>query len=1030
MTDLNNGQLRLDSLNERQREAVTYRPAPLLVLAGPGSGKTQVLTQRIAWLIAEKGARPEQILAVTFTNRAAEEMRERLESRLGEQVGRVWVYTFHATAVRILRRFGKTIDLDPDFAILDEDEQRHVVNLTLQQLGLSRELFPLYKILSYIGAQKTTLMPPARNVSAAEPALAEIGRAYEAWMREHNALDFDDLIRFAVALLRNSEETRQHFHRTLHHILVDEYQDINMAQWELLKLLAPPGSSITVVADDDQSIYGWRGSQPELIDAFRERYNARIVQLNIGYRCPPKILYGAQKVITRQRRRDRQGFMRSTSENDTPIFHYIFHDLEQEQRWLVTLVRKLIDERGFKPSDIGVLYRTHRLAGPAEQALLEAGFEVQRLHKESFFDERFTREIVRYLQLLRLPTSDNMASALNFPVRLVDELTMTQLWRLAEETQIELADLLRNSQDFPQLSPLTRARLQHFMGLLGARLPDLEANVESGVQSLFELLEALRSPWRDEDRDLLEGFMAFTAQPEAVELLAQAIAENRPLHILHPDTVDGFAAATILKRAFSHYLGVIATNAVWDSLNDISFGESEALVVIGNHVDLPELPNPRIDIISPQPELYSLSTMAWRMAQRLLIGYEMVADGRFTIYDVETTGANIRRDEIVEMAAARYEKRQPFDEGFQALVCPERGYIPPAATAVHGIAFADVADAPPIADVLPRFLDYVRQDTLVGHNIARFDNRFVDKTFGELHEGRGFSPLYVDTLRLARRLYPDLPRHTLEYLLHHFSLDEEVQHRSAFDVNNTAQLFYLLVDRLLFEKERESLIEFLPLVGLGVQAAGVDIQDENRALVHGAMRVLNGQAYGDVLLDTIEDWPDEIQTEAQALSVELRRGHPPVAAEDDEWLEIRDIFMDHVDAFRRYSSRQSLAAFIDYQALLTSRDTEAHMEDENAITLMTLHNAKGSEFEIVIIIGVEQDNLPLWRTLDHPDELAEERRVFYVGLTRAREGVYLFSVRDRFDGFMRSPSRFAFEIPSQYVRRFQIDAQNRVREIR
>lgn len=1016
----------LDSLNERQYEAVTHRASPLLVLAGPGSGKTRILTHRIAWLIREKGARPEQILAVTFTNRAAEEMRERLAALLGDEAGRVWIYTFHATAVRILRRFGAAIGVDPDFAILDEDEQRHTLNRILGQLDLSRELFPTGQILSYLSRRKSALLDPAEESDERDAGFAHIARVYETWLRERNALDFDDLIRFAVALLRQNEEIRQHYRRTLFHVLVDEYQDINAAQYELLKLLAPAGSSITIVADDDQSIYGWRGANPQLIDEYIDRYRPHIVKLDISYRCPPNILNGAQRLISHQRSKERQRLMRSEREGESPIYHYIFNDLQQEQRWLVTLVRKLMDERGHKPGDIAILYRTHQLGDSAEQALMQAGFQVQRLLKESFFDLPETREIVRFLQVIRSLNEDNFTGAVNFPLRQIDELTMIQLRRLAESRGIDLVELARRPHAYPEISPLTRAHLHHFLQWVDA-LPAPDSDAAAAVRSLFQLLEQLRSPWRADDVAQLEDLMAFTDFSAEAGALAQIIAESRPLVIVHPSSIEGYAAAAILHHALVSYLDVEVQTIARADLRSAELADRSVVVSVGD--DLPELSQTVISFAAGGKRS-GLAVAAWRLAQNLLVRYETVSEGCFVVYDIETTGTHVRRDEIVEIAAARYQGQQRVDAGFRSFVQPERGYIPAAATQVHNIRYEDVADAPPIGEVLPRFLDYIGDDVVVGHNIARFDNRFIDRARGLGPDQRGFNPHYVDTLRLARRLLPGEERHSLESVRRGMGLNGSVGHRAGQDVEQTAEVFFALTRRLLAEKEREALAETLPLIALATVAADAAAENEWQILWDGAARMLaagRGQPLLDDLLATL---PADLQAEAQEQSLRLAAHEAAVTAEDIAWADLQQAFSVHLEAFQRYSSDRSMGAFIDYQALLTNLDTQAHTRDEDRVTLMTLHNAKGSEFPVVIIVGVEHEHLPLWRALNDPEQLAEERRVFYVGLTRAQEAVYLFSVRDRGDGFVRHPSRFAFEIPASNIRHFNIDAQNRMREMK
>ncbi|RME43585.1 MAG: hypothetical protein D6791_15115 [Chloroflexi bacterium] len=1020
----------LEELNERQREAVTYRPAPLLVLAGPGSGKTRILTHRIAWLVEEHKARPEHILAVTFTNRAAEEMRSRLQGSLGAAAANVWVYTFHATAVRILRRFGTNIGLDPQFAIIDEDDQRHLVKRALRHLGVSREMYPVYQVLDYISRRKNALLDPVDLSVDSDPVLVDLARSYEAWLKENHALDFDDLIRYAVALLRQHDPTREHFHRTLKHILVDEYQDIDPAQYELLKLLAPPGASITVVADDDQSIYGWRGSQPQLIDAFIERYHPHIVKLEWSYRCPPAILYGAQRLITHQRSQERQRFMRSQQTSDMPIFHYIFHNVEQEQRWLVSLIGKLIEERGYKPGDIGILYRTHRLAGPVEQTLLQAGFKVHRLRKESFFEEPIIRDIIRYLQLARFWSEENFSAAVNFPRRWIDELTMLQLRRLAATEETSIMDVARRCDEYSEISPLTRAHLRRFLAVLDdlALKPDTRA--ETAVSRAFERLDILRSPWREGEHERVQRLMTLADLHEEADRLAEAIEAERRIVVVHPDTLEGHVAAFILQTALDEYLDTKAETVTGAAVDASAWNGNTAFICLGE-VPPSLLDYPIIPIPSPEGSAgrFPLSVCAWRCAQSLLAGYETLADGRFVVIDVETTGTNLRRDEIVEMAAAVYEDQQMVEPPFHRLVCPVRGYIPRAASRVHGIYYEDVENAPHIAQVLPEFLDYIDDDILVGHNISRFDNRFIDKACAECFEGKGFHPHYVDTLRLARRLIPGLPRYSLEALLKTLELGEVVEHRAQADLMQTAELFFYLAERIVDEKEQEALSELLPLVGLGIMAAGREEDQEMAVLLNSAARVLTSPQASIYVDRFLASLPLALQTDSHELTLKLEAREIPVNDEDELWAELRETFLSHIEAFERYSPDPSLAAFLDYQALLSSIDTFAHEHDDEHITMMTLHNAKGTEFPVVIIIGVEQENLPLWHTLDDPQKVAEERRVLYVGITRAKEACYLFSTWNRNDGFRRSPSRFAFEIPAEYVRRFKVDAKNRVTEL-
>ena len=1010
----------LEDLNEPQRKAVTFRPAPLLVLAGPGSGKTRIITRRIAWLVEAQNAAPEHILAVTFTNRAAEEMRDRLFELLGDRAEGVWIHTFHAAAMRILRKFGDRIGLPLDFTILDEDDQRRAIARQLRLLNLSREQYAVGEIAARIGQMKSLLQNP-EAVEEEDPAVTEVIRAYEAWLREAGMLDFDDLIRFAVLLLRRDEEVRDFYRRTLRHILVDEYQDINKAQYAFLTLLAPPASSITAVADDDQTIYGWRGSDPGFVDAFIRRYDPAIIKLPYSYRCPPSILYGAQSLIAREAKPDaRRNFMQSRADgNDNPIHHYIFRHVRQEHAWLIALIRKLMAERGVKQGDIAILYRTHRLGAPAEQALLEAGFDVQRIRPKSFFDRHLAREVVRYLQMARAIHEDDLASALNFPVHQIDELTMVQLRRLAQEQGVNLVALMARLEDFPQITPLTRHHLRRLRHLARNQLPALESDAGEAVKRVFAQLDALRSPWRHRDREMLARLMDATRLDEAVARLRDWLDAGVVPVLLYDDSLDARLAALLFRQALADYLGLEAAMGLAEE------AVAGPAIFFGDPARAPAFP----DLIAgpSQPHLPQ-TVWAWRLAQQLLLSYERLAEDRFVFYDVETTGSNVRRDELVEIAAWAYEGRAPAGEPFRSLIRPQRGYIPPAATKVHGIRYEDVADAPDIADVLPRFFEYIGDETLVGHNIARFDNRFIDKARGEL-EGQGFYPLFIDTLRLARRLLPDMQHFSLEHLSQALGLHQgAIVHRALEDLQVTADLFYLLADYLLVEKEQEALAEYLPLVGISLLVEGEDAGGEYRQmLLDAAARAAKGDKTLDRWLDAL---PSDQALQAAAALTALAERPPRRDEEDHEWEELRRLFLDHVAASEKYGDDHTLRAFLDYQALLNNADTFAHESRPDAITLMTLHNAKGAEFPVVIIIGVEQENLPIWRSLNDPRKLAEERRVFYVGLTRAQKAVYLFSTNDREDGFFRHPSQFAFEIPRRYIRHYRIYPDGRVEEIR
>ncbi len=1020
----------LADLNPLQREAVTHVQGPCLVLAGPGSGKTRVITHRAAYLIAGQHVPPDQLLAVTFTSKAAEEMRRRLEKLLGSDVEGAWVCTFHAAALRLLREFAEAAGLRPDFVVWDEVAQEEALEEALRRLDLSRELWDVPNLRHWLSLEKGGLRDPARPELAGELATAtraQVAQAYAEILHEAGALDFDDLIVGVVQLLSQDRQVRETIQARFRHVLVDELQDINRAQYQFLKLLAPPPASpVLAVADDDQSIYGWRGSDLRFVEWFKQDYRARVVELEQSYRSTGTILEAARAMIQRDERRSRRPLL-PREPGGHLIHHYLFQTAQGELHWLPQLIKRLVEREGYEYRDIAVLYRIHRLGEPIERVLFEAGIPLQRIQKDPFFARPQVREVVRYLRLLRGFTNQDVEAALNFPRTLADELTMIQLRRLARDNQVNLLELARRADDFPEISPLTRARLRAFLRDLDEHLrPLADGNIGSIVEALFEVLERRRSPFSEEDRPLLDGFAAFLGLAEEGERVRRAVDAGRSIAVIAPATVDGACAAVILERALTDYLGRtpslhLVDSRTWEAPKDFRTLPAVPIILGEGTAELAGFDAAEVGargglIVAGQDRgslRYSLSTLAWRLAQALLLTYERLDQGRFVVYDLETTGVDPWRDEIVEIAAQAVEEGKPAGEPFYSLVRPmDRKYIPKEATEVHGITWADVEDAPTVKEVLEQFLPYVEGATVVGHNIREFDNRFIDREMGR-HFQRGFHNPCVDTLELARRLLRE-ESHSLEHLMSRLGLGEEQEHRAATDVEQTHVLFRRLMEENRRQVGLSALPELLPLVAGGTLAAGVPLADENAALVRAGARVAArrnaSQLWARVgrVLGPDRAW-EMLEAEGRLRSVEVEDG-------DAAWARLKEDFTRAVADFEAYSADRSLDAFLGYQALATSEDM--YDPSANKVTLMTLHNAKGTEFKVVIIVGVDHGLIPLWTVEGDVAAVAEERRVFYVGMTRARDRLYLFSARERGDGFNRPPCQFALELPEEYVKRW------------
>ena len=425
----------LSGLNPAQRRAVTHSGSPLLIIAGAGSGKTRVLTRRIAHLIATRRARPGEILAITFTNKAAAEMRERVAALIGPVGERMWVSTFHSACVRILRREHEAAGLRSTFSIYDAADSTRLITLIVRELGIDPKRFTPKTFAHRISDLKNELITPAQFVERAvtsnplERHLAEVYRAYAERLSAANALDFDDIIMRTVALLQTRPAVAEMYRRRFRHILVDEYQDTNHAQYVLVReLVGGPGTSgagsplppgeLTVVGDSDQSIYAFRGATIRNIEEFEQDYpSARTILLEQNYRSTQNILSAANAVISRNSGR-REKNLWTAAGDGAPITGYVADSEHDEARWISQEVDRLSDEHGVHPRDVAVFYRTNAQSRALEEAFMRAGQPYKVIGGTRFYDRREIKDAIAYLRAVDNPDDDvNLRRILNVPKR-------------------------------------------------------------------------------------------------------------------------------------------------------------------------------------------------------------------------------------------------------------------------------------------------------------------------------------------------------------------------------------------------------------------------------------------------------------------------------------------------------------------------------------------------------------------------------------------------------------------------------------
>ncbi len=443
----------LSGLNPSQREAVIHFEGPLLVLAGAGSGKTRVLTSRIARLVGHQGVDPKHILAVTFTNKAAGEMRERIERILGESPAGMWTGTFHAIGARILRSAPHIVGRDRGFTIYDEDDQLNVVKRVMERRSISPKQFAPKAIHAAISSAKNALVSPAEYAKLAnDPFTKATSQVYddlEAAFRAANAVDFDDLLVLPVRMLRESPAFHSELRSKFQFILVDEYQDTNHAQYQLVKLLGSEHQNVCVVGDDDQSIYGWRGADiRNILDFEKDFPNAKVVRLEENYRSTPGILRVANAVISANTERRGKTLRPTRPEGDAITVAGALDDRDEADYVVEEILARRQSKAGMQLGDAAILYRTNSQSRSMEEALRKHALPYRLIGSVRFYDRREIRDLMAYLKLIGNPADDEaFRRAVSVPRRGLGE------------TTVELLSERARAAGVPMLAAATRADL-------------------------------------------------------------------------------------------------------------------------------------------------------------------------------------------------------------------------------------------------------------------------------------------------------------------------------------------------------------------------------------------------------------------------------------------------------------------------------------------------------------------------------------------------------------------------------------------
>ncbi|GAA3526721.1 DNA helicase PcrA [Aeromicrobium panaciterrae] len=562
----------LDGLNDAQREAVSHPGGPLLVVAGAGSGKTRVLTRRIAWLIAARGAHPGSILAITFTNKAAAEMRERVAELVGPRARMMWVSTFHSACVRILRREATKFGFTSTFTIYDSADQRRLMTQVCRDMDLDPKRVNPRAVLNWISNLKNELVDheaaAGKAANPTEELYAEAYTTYQARLRAANAMDFDDLIMNTVHLFQGWPDVAETYRRRFRHILVDEYQDTNHAQYQLIKELTDADSDLLVVGDSDQSIYAFRGANIRNILEFEDDFpNAQAILLEQNYRSTQTILSAANAVISRNAgRKDKQ--LWSAEGDGEKIVGYVGDDERDEAQFIAEEIDKLSDEGDVAAKDVAIFYRTNAQSRVFEEVFIRVGLPYRVVGGVRFYERKEIKDALAYVRVLVNPRDAvSLRRILNEPKRGIGDRAEAAIQRLADRREISFWEAMTRADEADDLATRSLNAIQAFTQTMS----ELMAMAESGAPADAVLeaaltrsgyLGALEQSTDPQDETRVENLAELVAVAREFVVGASTIADDAEAEAVAD------AAADLAPGSLSAFLEQVALVADADQIPD------------------------------------------------------------------------------------------------------------------------------------------------------------------------------------------------------------------------------------------------------------------------------------------------------------------------------------------------------------------------------------------------------------------------------------------------------------------------------
>jgi DNA polymerase III epsilon subunit family exonuclease len=941
----------LDPLPQ-QRLAIAAPLGPVLVVAGPGAGKTFCLIGRVDHLIGTLGFDPARICAVTFTNRAAEEIAARLRHKLGDRADAVTRGTIHALCLAILREHAEAAGLPRGFGVADEHYQSVILGrlrVPAERRGGMLNRFGRHRLQEY-------------RLTTDELRLY---REYAAYLARRHMLDFDDLIAQTSALLRARSDVADALAARWDYLLVDEFQDVNAPQYDILKRLAAPHDNFFAVGDDEQSIFSWTGADPQVLERFRRDYGIeRPIVLDKNCRSSHQIFETARRVLAHNPRLfEKQLTAERQSEHE--VRAVAFRDEDAEATWLLEdiVTDRAASQLGW--GDYAILYRKHKIGEYLEGRLLRAAIPCRLARGRSLIEDDVIRYVITALRVVRNP--DDPVALEAFARAVLSEHFLQDVHAAIDDTSEFLSSVRALAQRRPKHDPDTK-KLWRFV----YQVENLRALARSrhSVEALVdEILSQSIGPYRnvlEERHDELTDPADLPAAVRLAQRLEGAIAGERSIVIEAQGGLEIALRGMLIAAGVRHVPSQPGSAHPGETLRQADGGKHGLALTLFKALQLVH-------------------------ARDLGGGLE-----RYVTFDFETTDTDVATCGVVEIGAARVVNGEILDR-FHTLVNPYRP-ISPGATKVHGYTDADVSAAPQFAAVWPPFRAFIGDDILIAHNGQHFDIPVLRR----LAAGReGVDSLvFYDTLPLVRSLSRDSARQ--EDIAARFGLDVGRVHHALDDAVTLARVYRELEKQRVVRARKAVLVNVLDYLGLALALEG----DEGRRTGEGDMLFERARYY---TLGRYSDALEFYETERERTQADA----PPVE-EVIERLGGRGLMAKlaaEPDPAQRYPAALArLHALMDSQPGTVGESIDRLLERvalstsegiavaHDRVNLLTLHSTKGLEFSRVYVVGVEDYELPGYRAATDKitDEIEEARRLLYVGMTRARDRLVLTRVEQRF----------------------------------